>query len=76
MHIGDSTNYLPENLLTCRLWEPLVWLFLYVMINAHALAKLHDEVNMSSLVNYLMQLHQIWMPQICKGLNLTMDCIG
>lgn len=43
------------------------------MVNAHALAEFHDEVDVRSLINDLVELHNIRMPQIRESVNLSVD---
>ena len=76
VHVGYAADHLTENMSADRLWKALVWLLFDVMVYAHALAQLHDKVHMRPLVHHLMQLHNVRMPQVRQGLDLSADSVS
>ena len=46
------------------LWQPLVRHLLDVMEDAHALAQLHDQVDLRALVDDLVQFHYVRVPEV------------
>ena len=44
------------------------------MVYTHALAELHDQMDVSSLINDFVKFHNVWMPQVRKGIDLSVHC--
>ena len=44
-----------------------------MVVNTHALAQFHYEVDVCSLINDLVKLHNVRVPQVRKGVDLSVD---
>ena len=64
MHIRDCTNQLLEDSLHDSLWQSLLGLLLDVVVNACTRAQLHEEMHLRPLVDYFVQFHNVWVPQV------------
>ena len=62
MHVSCGTHKLLEDMLASIFRQTLVFQLLNVVIDAHTLAELHDQVHMGSLIDYFVQLHYIRVP--------------
>ena len=64
MHVCDAFDKLLEDVLAGGLWQPLVRHLLDMMEDAHALAQLHDQVDLRALVDDLVQFHYVRVPEV------------
>ena len=75
MHVCDSADYLLKDAFAKRLVESLVGHLLDVVVDAHALTQFHDEVDMSSLIDDFVELHDVLMPKFGESINLSRDSL-
>lgn len=53
--------------------ESLVGYFLDMVVDAHSVTKFHHQMYVCSLVDDFVQFHNVRVPQIRKGVNLSMN---
>lgn len=64
MNLSNSANQLPKNRPALVFRHSLVWQFFQVVVNGHARAQLHHEVDVCALVYNFVQAHNVWMAQV------------
>jgi hypothetical protein len=71
VHVRDGFHKLTEDVTAGVFGKTLAGLLLDVMVDAHALAELHDQVHVCALVDHFVKLHDVWMPQFRQGVDLS-----
>ena len=59
MHVRNTFYYLPEDLSASALWQASVRLLFDMVEDTHSLAKFHHEMDVSPVINDLIQFHYI-----------------
>ena len=75
VHVGDAAHQLLKYVFACVFGQALVRHLFDVMVNAHTLAKLHDQMNMCPLIDNFMKFHNARMPEVRKCVDLSVDSL-